>query len=171
MEFLKTKLDGVILIKPDVQEDHRGGYVETYNEQKYLENGILARFVQDDISFSNKHVLRGIHADKQIGKLVSCAYGRFYCVIVNCDESSPQFGQWDSFTLSDRNRWQVYAPPMHGVAHLALTDYILFHYKQSGYYNPSQQMTFKWDDPRFKIWWPVKTPILSRRDEEGHYVQ
>ena len=169
-EFTNTKLPGVILVKPSVQEDFRGGYVETYNKKEYQANGIPVEFVQDDISFSSRNVLRGIHADKEIAKLVSCAYGRFYCVIVNCDESSPDFGKWDSFTLSDRNRSQVYAPPKHGVAHVMLSDYGVFHYKQSGYYNPSGQMSFKWDDPRFQIWWPIKNPILSQRDEAGHYV-
>ncbi|MEK7110318.1 MAG: dTDP-4-dehydrorhamnose 3,5-epimerase, partial [Patescibacteria group bacterium] len=164
------KLSGVVLVKPDVQEDFRGGYVETYNKKAYQGNGIAPEFVQDDMSFSTKHVLRGIHADQEIAKLVSCAYGRFYCVIVNCDESSPDFGKWESFNLSDRNRWQVYAPPKHGVAHLVMSDYTIFHYKQSGYYNPSNQKSYRFDDPRFKIWWPVKAPILSRRDEEGKYV-
>ena len=170
MEFAKTKLPGVILIKPDVQEDFRGGYIETYNEKRYQENGVPPRFVQDDMSFSSKHVLRGIHADQEIAKLVSCAYGRFYCVIVNCDEASADFGKWDSFTLSDRNRWQVYAPPKHGVGHLVLSDYVLFHYKQSGYYNPASQRSYVWNDPRFNIWWPVKTPLLTQRDELGKYV-
>ncbi|HEY4526028.1 MAG TPA: dTDP-4-dehydrorhamnose 3,5-epimerase family protein [Candidatus Paceibacterota bacterium] len=170
MEFIKSKLEGVVLVKPDIQEDHRGGYIETYNKKAYQENGIPPEFLQDDMSYSYKSVLRGIHADEQIGKLVSCPFGKFYLVIVNCDESSPDFGKWDSWTISDRNRWQVYAPPKHGVAHLMLSDFGIFHYKQSGYYNPSQQKSFKFDDSRFKIWWPVKNPILSRRDEEGKYV-
>ena len=170
MEFVKTKLEGVILVKPDVQEDFRGGYIEIYNKERYQKNGIAPEFVQDDMSFSTKNVLRGIHADMRIAKLVSCAHGRFYCVVVNCDETSKNFGTWDAFTLSDRNRWQVFLPPKHGVAHLVLSDYTIFHYKQSGYYNPTEQRSYRFDDPRFKIWWPVKDPLLSRRDEAGHYV-
>ena len=123
--------------------------------------------MQDDISMSYKDVLRGIHGDKETWKLVSCLLGRFYLVIVNCNESSPQFGRWDSFTLSEKNRHQVLVPPNFGVAHLALTDRIIFHYKQSTYYNPSMQFTYKWNDEKLNIWWPIKNPILSIRDEKG----
>jgi dTDP-4-dehydrorhamnose 3,5-epimerase len=64
----------------------------------------------------------------------------------------------------------VYVPPLHGVAHLALTERIIFHYKQSTYYNPKGQFTIKWNDPRLGVWWPIKNPLLSRRDESGDYV-
>jgi dTDP-4-dehydrorhamnose 3,5-epimerase len=170
MQIQKTSLDGVLLIKPDVFEDPRGEYVEIYNESIFKENGINIRFVQDDMSMSCRNVLRGIHADRETWKLVSCLLGRFYLVIVNCVESSPGFGQWFSVTLSDRSRQLVLVPPGHGVAHLALEDKIIFHYKQSTNYNPSNQATYRYDDPRFKIWWPPVEPILSRRDQEGRYV-
>ncbi len=74
------------------------------------------------------------------------------------------FGQWQAFILSDQNRYQVLVPPKHGVSFLALTDYITFHYKQSSYYNRAKQFTYKWNDPKFNIWWPIKNPILSQRD-------
>ena len=166
----KTSLEGVLLIKPVAFEDHRGEYVELYNEELYRRNGVMADFVQDDISVSSKNVLRGIHGDDHTWKLISCLRGKFYFVVVNCDASSPQFGKWQAFTLSDRNRWQVLVPPMFGNGHLALTDRIIFHYKQSSYYDPRGQFSYRWDDTRFNIWWPVKQPILSRRDEEGRYV-
>ncbi len=171
MNVLKTELEGVLLIKPDVFEDHRGEYVEIYNEGLYRENGIDVRFVQDDISISSKNVLRGIHGDPETWKLVSCLLGRFYLVIVDCNTESQRFGKWQSFVLSERNRAQVLVPPNFGVAHLALTDRIIFHYKQSTYYNPSIQFTYRWDDPRFDIWWPIKNPILSMRDELGRYIE
>ncbi|MEK7375893.1 MAG: dTDP-4-dehydrorhamnose 3,5-epimerase family protein, partial [Candidatus Margulisiibacteriota bacterium] len=133
MEFEKTKLDGVILVKHDVFDDHRGEYVELYKEDLFFKNGDKVRFVQDDISISSKNVLRGIHSDSSMWKLVTCLLGRFYLVIVNCDESSPSFGKWQSFNLSERNKHQVLVPPKHGVAHLALTDRVIFHYKQSSY--------------------------------------
>ena len=165
MEFLKTQLDGVMLVKPDIHDDFRGGYIETYNDKLYKENGITADFVQDDMSYSFRNVLRGIHSDDKISKLISCPLGKFYLVIVNCDEDSENFGKWESFVLSDRNYWQVYAPAKHGIAHLVLSEEAIFFYKQSGYYNPSQQKSFRFDDPRFNIWWPIKNPILSKRDE------
>ena len=170
MEITKTKLEGVLLIKLDVFEDHRGEYIETYNEDLYRENGIDIRFVQDDISVSTKNVLRGIHGDTETWKLISCLYGKFYLIVVNCDTVSENFGKWQSFILSDRNRYQVLVPPKYGNGHLVLSDQAIFHYKQSTYYNPSNQFTFKWNDPKLNIWWPVKNPILSQRDEAGYYV-
>lgn len=170
MEVIKTKLEGVLLIKLDVFKDHRGEYVETYDEDLYRENGIDVKFVEDDISISRKGVLRGIHSDSEAWKLVSCLWGKFYLVIVNCDSDSKDFGKWQHFTLSDSNRQQVLAPPKHGVAHLVLSDKTIFHYKQSAHYDPSRQSTYQWNDPRFNIPWPIKKPILSKRDELGHYV-
>lgn len=170
MEVQKTKMPGVMLIKPYVFEDHRGEYVEIYNEDMYRENGIDVKFVQDDISVSTQHVLRGIHGDCETWKLISCMYGKFYFVVVNCDTDSPDFGKWQSFTLSDKNRWQVLVPPKHGNGHLILSSTAIFHYKQNTYYNPKGQFTYKWNDPKLNIWWPVKNPILSQRDEVGHFV-
>jgi len=169
MKIEKTQLEGVLLIHLDIFEDHRGEYVETYNEETYRQQGITQHFIQDDISVSHYNVLRGIHGDAETWKLISCLYGRFYFVVVNCDRESPQFGKWQAFTLSDRNRQQVLVPPKHGNGHLVLSEKTIFHYKQTTYYNPQGQFTYKWDDPSLKIWWPSKTPILSQRDEFGRF--
>jgi len=169
MVVSKSKLEGVLLVKPEVFEDFRGQYVETYNDKLYAEHGITAKFVQDDISVSSRHVLRGLHGDAETWKLVSCLYGKFYLVVVNCDKQSRSFGQWQSFVLSDANRLQVLIPPKYGNGHVVLSDQAIFHYKQSSYYNPSGQFTYKWDDPALKIWWPVKQPLLSQRDELGRF--
>jgi len=170
MEIVQTKLEGVKLVKPDVFDDHRGEYVELYNADTYRANGIDATLMQDDISVSSLNVLRGIHADTACCKLVTCLLGRFYLVVADCNKARPTFGTWQSFVLTERNRWQVFVPPYYGVAHLALADKIIFHYKQSMSYDPSRQLTFKWNDPAFNIWWPANTPILSQRDQAGHYV-
>ena len=166
LEVKKTKLDGVLLIKPPtVFEDFRGTYVETYNEELYQQAGITVKLVQDDISTSSKHVLRGIHGDSETWKLVSCLHGKFYLVVLNHDKDSKQFGQWESFTLSDVNRLQVLIPPKFGNGHVVLSDTAIFHYKQNTYYNRAGQFTVVWNDPKFKMWWPVKNPIISQRDE------
>jgi dTDP-4-dehydrorhamnose 3,5-epimerase len=170
MEILKTKLDGVLLIKPETAEDFRGTYTETYNKELYVKGGISVEFVQDDYSVSSKHVLRGFHGDEKTWKLIDCMRGRFYFVVLNADKMSLQYGQWEGFTLSDTNHWQVLVPPKFANGHLALTDDIIFHYKQSEYYDPKSQFSIRFDDPQFKIWWPIKNPIVSRRDEEGKYV-
>lgn len=166
MEVHKTKLDGVLLIKPPtIFEDFRGTYIETYNETLYKEGGITVSFMQDDISTSFRHVLRGIHGDNETWKLVSCLYGKFYLVVINWDKGSPQFKQWESFVLSDQNRLQVLIPPKFGNGHVVLTEQAIFHYKQSTSYNRAGQFTLIWNDPQLNIWWPIKQPIVSRRDE------
>jgi len=165
MEVSGTKLDGVLLIKLGVFEDHRGEYIETYNEALYKKNRVDVKFIQDDISVSTRNVLRGIHGDDCTWKLISCLYGRFYLVVVNCDTESKDFGKWQSFVLSDKNRLQVLVPPGYGNAHLVLSDMTIFHYKQSTYYDPAKQFTYKWNDPKLNIWWPIKNPILSQRDD------
>jgi dTDP-4-dehydrorhamnose 3,5-epimerase len=164
VEVQETNLGGVLRIKLNVFEDFRGEYVEIYNEALYEENGIDIQFIQDDISVSSKNVLRGIHGDSETWKLVSCLHGRFYLVVVNGDSKSSDFGKWQSFVLSDKNRMQVLVPPKHGNAHLVLSETAIFHYKQSTYYDRSKQFTYRWDDPRFNIWWPIDNPILSQRD-------
>jgi len=167
----KTSLEGVLcVIPPTIFEDYRGSYIETYNEKIYREAGMGIHFVQDDISMSRKNVLRGIHGDAETWKLVSCLYGEFYLVVVNCDKDSSNFGKWESFNLSDTNRNQILIPPKYGNGHLILSEQAIFHYKQSTYYNAKGQFTYKWDDPQLKISWPVKEPILSERDKVGHYV-
>jgi len=165
LSVTQAKLAGVLMIQPPTnQEDFRGSYVELYNEALYRETGINVAFVQDDISTSDRHVLRGIHGDTDTWKLISCLYGRFYLVVVNWDRDSPQFGQWESFVLSDRNRLQVLVPPRFGNGHLVLSELAIFHYKQSTYYNRASQFTILWNDPQVNIWWPIKNPIVSRRD-------
>jgi dTDP-4-dehydrorhamnose 3,5-epimerase len=166
MEVSKTKLDGVLLITPPtIFEDIRGTYVELYNQSLYTSAGIQVAFIQDDISTSSKHVLRGIHGDQETWKLISCLYGKFYLVVVNWDETSLQYRQWESFVLSDYNHLQVLVPPKFGNGHLVLSEKAIFHYKQSTLYNRASQFTVLWNDPSLNIWWPVKAPILSPRDE------
>ena len=161
----KTQLEGVLMIQPEVFEDFRGQYVETYNEELYKQNGINVKFIQDDISVSSKNVLRGLHGDEKTWKLVSCLHGTFYFVVVNCDKNSPDFGKWQSFTLSEKNRLQVLVPPKFGNGHLVLSESAIFSYKQSENYDRASQFSYKWNDPALNIWWPIKNPILSQRDQ------
>ncbi len=166
MEVRKSRLEGVrVVTPPTLFEDFRGTYVELYNEELYRREGIGVHFVQDDISISRQNVLRGIHGDACTWKLISCPLGRIYVVVVNWNPDSPQFKQWESFTLSEQNRLQVLVPPNFGLGHLVLSPRAIFHYKQSTYYHRPTQFTLRWNDPELKIWWPVKIPILSQRDE------
>lgn len=166
MVVKKTKLDRVLLIEPPtIFEDFRGQYVETWNERLYADAGIDQHFVQDDISISTRHVLRGIHGDSETWKLISCLSGKFYLVVVNWDKTSPQYRQWDSFVLSDHNHLQILVPPRFGNGHVVLSQEAVFHYKQTSEYNREGQFTIIWNDPDLKIWWPISNPLLSRRDQ------
>jgi dTDP-4-dehydrorhamnose 3,5-epimerase len=170
MQVENTKLDGVKLIKPAIFEDFRGFYVETYNRDLYQKSGIDVEFKQDDISISSQHVLRGIHGDSETWKLISCHMGSFYLMVVNNDPTSAQYRQWQGFTLSENNHHQVLVPPKFGNGHVVMSERAMFHYKQNTYYNPAGQFTIRWNDPQYNMWWPIKTPILSRRDEAGKFV-
>ena len=170
IEVRKTQLAGVLQIVPDVFKDHRGQFVETYSEELYKQNGITADFVQDDFSRSKKDVLRGIHGDRMTSKLVSCIYGKLFFVVVNCQEASKKFGRWQSFTLSDENRMQIFVPAGYGIAYLAQSDEVVFTYKQNTYFVHGRQFSYRWNDPRFKIEWPITNPILSERDKKGAYA-
>lgn len=182
-KFFKTKLEGVLIIKPESFEDFRGEYVETFNEKKYSEEiaknlkgtiyqkeALILHFIEDDISTGCRGVIKGLHGDTKTWKLVQCLFGKFYLVVLNYNPKSKDYGKWEAFTLSDKNRFQVLIPPMYGNGHLVLSEYDIYHYKQSAYYDLDNQFTIKWDDPRFKIWWPIKNPILSLRDQTGRRV-
>jgi len=165
LEVKKTELDGVLTIQPYVFEDFRGEFVETFNDKIYRDSGIDIHWVQDDISISSRNVLRGIHGDGVTYKLLSCLHGKLYFVVVNWDTESENFGKWESFVLSDVTRTQVLVPPKFGNAYLVMSDKAVFQYKQSTYYNRAGQFTYKWNDPQLNIWWPIKNPIVSMRDE------
>jgi len=166
LDVRQTELHAVrTIMPPTVFEDFRGSYVEIYNETLYREAGIDVDFVQDDISVSTRHVLRGLHGDATTWKLISCLHGRFYLLVVDMAEDSPTYRRWQGFTLSDTNRIQVLIPPRHGNGHVVLSDQAIFHYKQNTYYDRAGQFTILWNDPDFGFWWPVANPILSRRDD------
>jgi dTDP-4-dehydrorhamnose 3,5-epimerase len=172
LRLQKTTLDGVLLIEPPtIFEDFRGSYVELYNEPEYRAAGIAWNFIQDDISMSRCHVLRGIHGDDRTAKLVTCLVGAFYLVVINNIRDSAQYRQWEAFTLSEHNRHQVLIPPGFGNGHLVMTEIAVFHYKQSTAYDRSSQFTLAWNDPELGIWWPIDNPILSKRDQGSARLQ
>ena len=166
MEARQTTLDGVLAICPGtVHEDFRGLFIETYNRDLLAQAGVDVDFVQDDVSVSCRGVLRGLHGDEETWKLVCCLYGTVYLVVLNWDKNSPQFKKWESFVLSDHNHLQLLIPPKFANGYVVLSDMAVFHYKQSTCYQPGRQFSVRWDDPGVGIWWPVKDPLLSPRDE------
>lgn len=159
-----TDLAGVKLVTTDRFEDYRGELGGVYDEHEYSSAGLNKKFVYDMVSMSYKNVLRGMHGDSETTKLVQCLYGTVYSVVVNCNESSPDFGKWQSFILSDKNHNQLYIPPLYGNGYYVLSDSSIYTYKMSKAHSDSQ-FTYAWNDPRFDIRWPSKNPILSERDE------
>lgn len=166
MKVTPTRLKEVLLIEPQVFGDERGFFLETYQNQRYAEAGITATFVQDNISFSQRHILRGLHYQHPQGqaKLVQVLAGEVFDVAVDIRHGSPTFGQWAGATLSSDTRHQLYIPPgfAHGFCVLSAT--ALFMYKCSDYYAPQCEGGICWNDPELDIRWPVATPILSEKD-------
>ncbi len=166
---LPTRIDGLVLIEPDVHADSRGFFVETFAEQSWEALGVTASFVQDNHSRSVAGTLRALHFQTHPGqpKLVRVARGRAWDVVVDIRRSSPTFGQWESFELDDERNLQLYVPI--GFAHgfCALSDVVDFVYKVGSYYDPATERGIAWNDPALGIPWPVDAPIVSERDRQN----
>ncbi|MFA7553084.1 MAG: dTDP-4-dehydrorhamnose 3,5-epimerase [Spongiibacteraceae bacterium] len=169
MNVIETKIPGLKIIEPKVFGDERGFFLETYNAQRYKEAGIKENFVQDNVSFSSKGILRGLHYQKPMeqGKLVQVLQGEVYDVAVDVRHGSPTFGDWEAVILSDQNKRQFYVPP--GFAHgfVVTSEVALFVYKCTDLYNPAGEISIAWNDPDLDIPWPIDTPQLSDKDKAG----
>lgn len=169
MKIEPTSLPGVALIKPDVFEDRRGFFMETWNARSYVDAGIDAEFVQDNLSQSSRHTLRGLHYQirQPQGKLVRVVLGEVFDVAVDLRRSSPTFGKWHGAILSGDNKDSLWIPP--GFAHgfLVLSDTAAFEYKCTEFYAPEHERTVHWNDPDIGIEWPLPDgvePVLSEKD-------
>ncbi len=169
MNVIAVELRGLLIIEPKVFGDARGFFIETWNDQRYREAGLEARFVQDNLSFSRRGALRGLHFQNPSpqGKLVSVLEGEVFDVAVDLRRSSPTFGKWHGLTLSSENKRQFFVPPgfAHGFA--VMSDTALFHYKCTEFYSPGNELTIRWDDPDVGIRWPLQNPTLSEKDARG----
>lgn len=168
MNLVKTKLDGVVIIEPDVFGDNRGFFLESWNKKRMEEVGLFYDFVQDNHSFSAvKGTLRGIHfqkGDKAQAKLVRCVRGAVLDVAVDLRKNSSTFKQWEGVVLSEDNKKQLLIPRGFGHAFLTLTDNVEFLYKADNYYAPDADCGIKWNDPDINIIWGIENPILSDKD-------
>jgi len=160
-----TTLEGARLFEPDVFRDERGFFKETYSERKYRDLGLEDEFVQDSVSFSSRNVIRGLHGDRRMSKLVQVLRGAIWDVIVDARPGSQTYGRWEGFDLSEDNHRQLFIPKgfLHGF--IALTEGVVFSYKHSAYYDPSAEFAARWDDPELAIPWPLDgEPIVSAKD-------
>jgi dTDP-4-dehydrorhamnose 3,5-epimerase len=166
MKVTPTTLPDVLLVEPKVFGDTRGYFFESYNARRYAEAGIAATFVQDNVSLSQRGVLRGLHFQHPYGqgKLVGVLKGEVFDVAVDVRRGSPTFGRWVGECLSAENMRQLYLPP--GFAHgfLVTSDEALFAYKCTEYYRPEAERSIRWDDARIGIDWPVEGPVVSAKD-------
>jgi len=169
MKIIDTKFEKAKLIIPDVFYDFRGEYLETFNKENYKALNVPDEFIQDDISISYKHVLRGFHGDFKTWKLVQCVYGSIYVVIIDNNKESKTYYQWQAFTLNDKNRYQLLVPPGFGNSLLAMTDIIVYSYKQTTYYERASQFTIAPFNPYLGIYWPIakENIIISERDRNA----
>jgi len=164
MRRLETRLRGPILLEPNVHGDARGFFVETARANRLAELGVTDTFVQDNHSRSARGVLRGMHFQPGMAKLIRCARGRIFDVVVDIRPGSAAFGRWESFELSDENHHQLYCPD--GFAHgfCVLSDLADVVYRCSAYYDPAREGGFRFDDPEVGIDWPELDFNTSERD-------
>ena len=169
MKVIETELPGVVIIEPKVFGDARGFFQETWLKSRYEAVGIKEEFVQDNLSFSTRGVLRGLHYQYPFaqGKLVCIAMGIVFDVAVDIRVGSPNFGQWTGVLLSGKNHRQLWVPP--GFAHgfCVVSDTAYFTYKCTDVYTPEAEGSALWNDPDIGILCPVAYIELSDKDKES----
>lgn len=168
MEIIETKLKGLLIIKPRVFEDSRGYFFESYNQEKLAALGFHQTFVQDNLSKSQKGVLRGLHFQTPPhaqGKLIQVIKGAVLDVVVDIRTQSETFGQHMSIEINERNKDQLFVPE--GFAHgfLTLEDETIFSYKCTDNYHQPSEGALLWNDPDLGIDWPIDEPIISAKDQ------
>lgn len=169
MEFTECTIPGLLLIKPRLFEDERGYFCETYHKEKFREAGIVDEFVQDNQSLSHRHVLRGLHFQREPmaqGKLVRVLRGGVLDVAVDLRKGSSTYGKHELVELNEKNHLMFWIPA--GFAHgfLTLEDNTLFVYKCTQPYNRESEGGIRWDDPELGIDWGSGTYTVSARDQE-----
>jgi len=168
LKLISTSIENVIIIEPAVFADNRGSFLETYHLNRYKEAGMKINFVQDNLSYSTKGTIRGLHYQfpNSQTKLVQVIYGEVYDVAVDIRSGSPTFGQYVGTILSEENNRQLYIPG--GFAHgfCVLSNTAVFAYKCSDFYSPESEKGLLWSDSELAIDWPQRNPLLSDKDSQ-----
>lgn len=164
-----TPLKGAYILTPAVFGDERGYFFEVFHKEKFKEIGLDLKFVQDNLSYSQKGILRGLHVqwDPHQGKLVRAVKGAIFDVIVDIKKNSTTFGKWFGIELSDHNHKMLWLPA--GFAHgfVVTSENAIVEYKCTGFYNPSCEATILYNDPEIGIKWPISDVQLSGKDQNG----
>jgi dTDP-4-dehydrorhamnose 3,5-epimerase len=172
MKFIPLNIPDVILIEPDVFEDARGFFYESYREDIFAQNGITTKFVQDNHSRSTKGVLRGLHyqvGQKAQTKLVRVVRGEVFDVAVDIRKGSKTFGKYVGQVLSEKNKRMMYIPPGFAHGYLTLEDNTEFLYKCSDFYSPSHERGLIWNDSDINIQWPKLKADYILSEKDGKY--
>lgn len=169
MKIIKTPIPDLLVIEPNVFNDQRGYFFESYNQERYFNNEMNMLFVQDNESKSGKDVLRGLHFQKPPfaqGKLVRVIQGKVLDVAVDIRKGSPTYGHYHAVELDSVSKKMFYIPE--GFAHgfLTLEDDTIFSYKCTNYYNKESEGSILWSDETIGVKWDVENPILSDKDKE-----
>jgi dTDP-4-dehydrorhamnose 3,5-epimerase len=166
-ERLETKLEGVVLLEPQVHGDERGFMVETFRRDAWAELGVDVEFVQHNHSRSAKGTLRGLHFQTEPGqaKLVRCPRGAIFDVAVDLRRDSPTYGQWEGYVLDDEKHRQLFVPAGFGHGFAVLSEVADVSYLLSSTYDPATESGIAWNDPDVGVEWPVADPLLSDRDK------
>jgi len=165
--FQPTTLPGVIAVKSRIFEDERGFFLESYRRDDFVAAGITASFVQDNLSFSTRGVLRGIHfqyAPHAQGKLVRTIDGKVWDLAVDLRPDSSTFRKWIGVELDSAEGDMLYIPAGYGHAFVVLSESAHFFYKCSAAYTPQGDGGVRWDDPDLAIEWPIENPVVSGKD-------
>jgi len=173
VKLIASSLPGCVLIEPSVFGDARGFFFETWNAERYAEQGLPGSFVQSNVSSSARGVLRGLHYQwpRPQGKLVTVLQGEVYDVAVDIRQGSPTFGRWEAFILSGENRRQLWIPPgfAHGFA--VLSETALFNYLCTDVYVKEADAAIRWNDADLAIDWPITLPSLSAKDQQAPFLK
>ena len=172
MKFVQTKIPDVILVKPDIIEDHRGFFMESYHIEKFKFAGIDTNFVQDNYAKSVNNTLRGLHFQVKYpqAKLLRCLKGKVFDVAVDLRKDSPYFGKWVGEELSEDNKFQLYIPEGFAHGYYVITKTAEIAYKCSEIYHPEDEKGVQWNDPEIGIHWPSNKPLLSNRDAKWPFL-
>jgi dTDP-4-dehydrorhamnose 3,5-epimerase len=162
-------LEDVVVIVPDIFQDGRGFFTETFRADQFQALGLPTEFVQDNHSRSVKGVVRGLHFqwDPPMSKLMRVTVGSAFLVAVDIRKGSPTLGQWIGVQASAENRRQVYAPAGFARGFCALSDITEIQYKCTGIYNSKAESAIRWNDPDVGINWPLKEVIVSEKDRNA----
>jgi len=166
MRITPTAIPDVLIVEPDVHEDPRGFFMETYHAKRYKDMGIEVDFVQDNLSFSVKGTLRGLHYQQPNAqaKLIHAIQGEIFDVAVDIREDSPTFGRWVGETLSGINKKQFYIPEGFAHGYCVLSDTDMVAYKCSALYSRKDEKGIRWNCADLKIKWPIQEPLVSDKD-------